>query len=142
MWAIASSPIFFDGECSKMDDFTLSLLTNDEVLAVQGAATNHTTLYLEKDGGLNTGAALASQSTDTPGVHYVGLFHPKGDDYPQPLPNMTIDFKKHFGLPKGSQCTVRDLWAQKNIGKFTNSWTATISDQLQFVLVSVSACSS
>ena len=125
-----------------MDDFTLSLLTNDEVLAVQGAATNHTTLYLDMDGGINTGAALASQSTDTPGVHYVGLFHPKGDNYPQPLPNMTIDFQKHFGLPKGSECTVRDLWAQTNVGKFKNSYTATITDQLQFKLVSVSACSS
>ena len=34
LWCIARSPLMHGGDMTKMDDFTLSLLTNDEVLAV------------------------------------------------------------------------------------------------------------
>ena len=104
-------------------------------MAVQGAATNHTALYLEHDGGINTGAAMASQSASAPGTHFVGLFHPRGDDYPAPLPNMTISFARHFGLPVGTQCTVRDLWQRSDIGRFKDAWTVDFSIELdEFIL--------
>jgi alpha-galactosidase len=34
LWSIASSPLMFGGDMTEMDDFTLSLSTNDEVIAV------------------------------------------------------------------------------------------------------------
>ncbi len=34
LWSIARSPLIMGGDLRKLDDFTLSLLTNDEVLAV------------------------------------------------------------------------------------------------------------
>lgn len=67
MWAIASAPLFFDGDCRKMDNFTLSLITNTEVLEVNSHGTNHTTLYTLKDGGVFTGAAHASQHDEISG---------------------------------------------------------------------------
>ena len=41
LWSIARSPLMHGGDMTKTDDFTLSLLTNDEVLAVnQGGSDN------------------------------------------------------------------------------------------------------
>jgi len=42
MWCIGRSPLILGGNLPKNDDFTLSLLTNDEVIAVnQNSANNH-----------------------------------------------------------------------------------------------------
>jgi hypothetical protein len=42
LWAIFPSPLMVGGDLTKMDDWTLSLLTNQEVLAVdQGSSGNH-----------------------------------------------------------------------------------------------------
>ena len=41
LWAMFRSPLMFGGDLPTNDDFTLSLLTNDEVLAVnQNSAKN------------------------------------------------------------------------------------------------------
>jgi len=45
LWAIVRSPLMFGGDMTKMDDFTLSLLTNDEVLAVNQHSTNNRQLF-------------------------------------------------------------------------------------------------
>ena len=42
LWSIGRSPLILGGNLPKNDDFTLSLLTNDEVIAVnQNSANNH-----------------------------------------------------------------------------------------------------
>jgi hypothetical protein len=40
LWSIAQSPLIFGGDLPSNDDFTLSLLTNDEVLAVNQKGSN------------------------------------------------------------------------------------------------------
>jgi Alpha-galactosidase len=49
LWSIARSPLMHGGDMAKMDDFTLSLLTNDEVLAVNQASENNRPLF-NRDG--------------------------------------------------------------------------------------------
>jgi alpha-galactosidase len=49
LWAIARSPLMHGGDMTKMDDFTLSLLSNDEVLAVNQASTDNRPLF-DRDG--------------------------------------------------------------------------------------------
>ena len=139
VWAMAGSPIFFDGDCRKMDPQTLALLTMDEVLAVNSAATNRTQLFARLDGGIRTGGAFSAQSTTDPATRYVLLLHPPGDDYPPPLPEMTVEWG-HFGLPAGSTCAVRDLFSGSSLGEFRGNFTTAINDS--FVLVAVSGCSS
>src|SRR6185295_3841862 len=41
LWSIARSPLIIGANLPKNDDFTLSLLTNDEVLAVNQKSTNN-----------------------------------------------------------------------------------------------------
>lgn len=45
LWSIARSPLMHGGDLTKTDDFTLSLLTNDEVLAVNQHSENNRPLF-------------------------------------------------------------------------------------------------
>jgi alpha-galactosidase len=45
LWSIARSPLIFGGNLPKNDEFTLSLLTNDEVLAVNQNSANNRQLF-------------------------------------------------------------------------------------------------
>lgn len=49
LWSIARSPLMHGGDLTKTDDFTLSLLTNDEVIAVDQHSTNNRPLF-NRDG--------------------------------------------------------------------------------------------
>ncbi len=45
LWSIGRSPLMFGGNLPKNDDFTLSLLTNDEVLAVNQKSANNRQVF-------------------------------------------------------------------------------------------------
>lgn len=45
LWSIARSPLMHGGDMTKTDDFTLGLLTNDEVLAINQHSTNNRPLF-------------------------------------------------------------------------------------------------
>jgi alpha-galactosidase len=49
LWAIARSPLIFGGDMTRMDTFTLSLLTNAEVLAVDQSSSGSRQLF-NRDG--------------------------------------------------------------------------------------------
>jgi hypothetical protein len=69
LWAMFRSPLMFGGDLPTNDDFTLSLLTNDEVLAVnQNSAKNK---QLKAENGLIVWTA------DVPGTEdkYVAFFN-------------------------------------------------------------------
>lgn len=49
LWSIARSPLMHGGDLTKTDAFTLSLLTNDAVLAVNQQSTNNRPLFNHDD---------------------------------------------------------------------------------------------
>ncbi|MCX6926718.1 MAG: NPCBM/NEW2 domain-containing protein [Verrucomicrobia bacterium] len=49
LWSIAKSPLIFGGHLPKNDAWTLSLLTNDEVIAVNQLSTDNKQLFREGD---------------------------------------------------------------------------------------------
>jgi len=49
LWSIARSPLMVGADLTKLDDFTLSLLTNPEVIAVDQVSTNNRQLF-QRDG--------------------------------------------------------------------------------------------
>jgi hypothetical protein len=69
LWCIARSPLILGGNLPKNDEFTLALLTNDEVLAVNQNSTNNRQLF-------NTNNAVAWVA-DVPGSKdkYIALFN-------------------------------------------------------------------
>ena len=76
LWSIARSPLIFGGDMTKLDDFTLSMLTNPGVLTVNQYSTNNRQLSRDKN--------LIVWTADVPGSDdkYVALFNAqsKGDN--------------------------------------------------------------
>jgi hypothetical protein len=72
LWSIARSPLMFGGDMTKLDPFTLSLLTNDAVLAVNQRSLNNRPLF-DRDG-------IVAWAADVPGSSdkYLAVFNTTG----------------------------------------------------------------
>jgi len=113
MWCLLAAPLLISCDMTHLDNFTLSLLTNDEVIAVDQDT-------------LGIGASRISLNDDTEiwakklsdGSMAVGLFN-------RGAKKMMVEVNFHLlGLSK--RCIVRDLWRQKKLGLFTNHFTTTV----------------
>jgi alpha-galactosidase len=73
LWAIFRSPLMFGGDLPSNDDFTLSLITNKDVLSVNQKSTNNRELKNEN--------GLIVWSADIPGSKdkYVAFFNSKNE---------------------------------------------------------------
>jgi len=108
LWSIARSPLMIGADLTKFDAFTLSLLTNDEVIAVdQNSSNNHE--WLHHDG-------FYGWTADVPGSadKYVALFN-TGVAATVPVKLSELGF--------AGRVRVRDLWRQKDVGIITNEFT-------------------
>jgi hypothetical protein len=103
LWSIFRSPLMFGGDLPSNDAFTLSLLTNDEVLAVDQHSTGNHELFAE--GNQVAWVASVPNSRDK----YLALFNL--DDHAP----ATIRVK-WTQLNLSGQCGVRDLWQHKDLG--------------------------
>ncbi|MEK7779934.1 MAG: glycoside hydrolase family 27 protein, partial [Verrucomicrobiota bacterium] len=72
LWAIARSPLIHGGDMTQMDAFTLSLLTNTEVIAVNQSSTHNRQLFRTND--LIAWVADDANSTNK----YLALFNATG----------------------------------------------------------------
>ncbi len=95
LWCIARSPLILGGDMTKLDEFTIDLLTNPEVLSVNQASANNR--QLARDGNLVVWAADVPGSKDK----YVALFNAQSNDQPFDL-SKKPDFKSRAigGQPK------------------------------------------
>lgn len=103
LWAIAQSPLMFGGDLPSNDEFTESLITNDEVLAVSQKGAQGSAFAEGGDSVIWTADAIGSDAK------YVGVFN-VGD-------REGIDIRVNWGALKlPAKCVVRDLWEHKDIG--------------------------
>ena len=74
LWSIARSPLILGADMTKLDEATLALLTNDEVLAVNQRSENNRQLFRTADN-------LIAWVADVPGSadKYVALFNARED---------------------------------------------------------------
>jgi hypothetical protein len=116
LWSIARSPLILGGNLPKNDEFTLSLLTNDEVIAVNQASLNNRQLFNRS----NHIAWVAA----VPGAKdkYVALFNAA----PAPAQPAEISVPlAEIGL--SGRCQIRDLWTHKDLGAVDTALQATIN---------------
>ncbi|HLK27685.1 MAG TPA: putative Ig domain-containing protein [Puia sp.] len=113
LWCLLSSPLLIGCDMSQLDEFTLNLLTNDEVLAVdQDALGKSARKVFEKD----KVQVWVKELED--GKKAIGIFN---------LDDKTIKITINFSdLKLSSQLMLRDLWRQQNLGVFKNSYSASI----------------
>jgi hypothetical protein len=111
LWAIARSPLIFGGDMRQMDDFTLSLLTNEEVLAVDQESSENRQLFRED--GLIAWVADVPHSRDK----YLAIFNTNDSPRENGPSSLKVEVKlSDLGFVR--TCQVRDLWRKKVIGEF------------------------
>jgi alpha-galactosidase len=110
-----SVPLLLGCDLTKLDSFTLSLLTNDEVLALDQDALGKQATVIARQGDAGV---MAKDLAD--GSKAVGLFYPGDSTATQPVTVRWSD----LGIT-GSYI-VRDLWRQKDIGVFDQQFTALV----------------
>jgi hypothetical protein len=118
LWSMARSPLMIGANLPANDKFTLDLLTNDEVLAVDQRSTNGH--QLRRDGNAVVWAADGAD-----GAKVVALFNigdkPKGSTGTG-LP-VSVSFAD-LGL--GGKCKVHDLWQHRDLGVVTDRFQPTV----------------
>ncbi|RYZ93881.1 MAG: glycoside hydrolase family 27 protein, partial [Sphingobacteriaceae bacterium] len=108
MWCLLSSPLLIGCDISKLDDFTLNLLTNDEVLAVNQDVLGKQAKRVINDNGTQI---WVKELAD--GSKAIGVFN-MAETY------KTISVKwSDLHLSPGKK--VRDMWRQKELGTVNNS---------------------
>jgi alpha-galactosidase len=113
LWCLLSSPLLIGCDMSQLDDFTLNLLTNDEVLAInQDALGKSARKVFEKDNIQVWLKDLQDGNKD------IGIFNLDSN-----AQKATINFA---GLKLPALLALRDLWRQQNLGNFKNSFSVEV----------------
>lgn len=113
LWCLQSAPLLIGCDMTKLDEFTLNLLTNDEVIAV-----NQDELGLAAEQVFNENEKRIWMKKLSDGSYAVGLFNTGYESQ-----EVEMDFAK-LGLP--AKATLRDLWRQKDLGEFQGSYKVKI----------------
>jgi alpha-galactosidase len=112
LWYIARMPLMYGGHLPESDALSLSLVKNEEALAVNRNSTNNRQIKFKN--AIIVWAADVPNSTDK----YVAFFNQWESKEPV-KPRVTW---QQLGLPAGTY-QVRDLWAKKELGTSTDSFT-------------------
>ncbi|MDR1742224.1 MAG: NPCBM/NEW2 domain-containing protein [Dysgonamonadaceae bacterium] len=125
LWCILSAPLLIGCDMSDMDDFTLNLLTNDEVLAVnQDPAVMPAHKMMTKNGQiwwkmLEDGSYAVGFFNADP--YFILWDQSIGTAIQQQHYTFVLDAKK-MGID--GKFRVRDLWRQNDEGVFENEYSA------------------
>lgn len=114
LWSLLGSPLLIGCDMAQLDDFTLSLLTNDEVLDVSQDPLGKFGMQITRKEDV---AVYCKPLED--GAMAVGIFN-LGDETAEG--GFAL---KEIGI-RGMQ-TVRDLWRQKDLIQTDNEFTARIN---------------
>ncbi len=114
MWCLMASPLFYSGDMRYLDEFTLNVLCNAEVIDVDQDPLGVQAKPLVQD---DETLIMAKPMAD--GSLAVGLFNLA--ELPR---EMTVDFSL-LGL--SGKRLARDLWRQKDLGTYDGQFTANVT---------------
>jgi alpha-galactosidase len=103
LWCLLSAPLLIGCDLERLDPFTLNLLTNDEVLAVDQDALGKQATRVATIGAVD----IFMKELDG-GGHALGFFN-RGDS------PRTATFNKLVRIGLAGKQHVRDLWRQKDL---------------------------
>jgi len=113
LWSLVAAPMIFSGDITRLDEFTLSLLTNDEIIEVDQDPLGKPGYRVSKSGDTEVWIRLLED-----GSKAVGLFN-RGEKETK-----VTALWSDLGVT-GKQ-KIRDLWRQKDIGSFNDKYAATV----------------
>jgi alpha-galactosidase len=123
MWAILSSPLIIGSDLTRMDAYTLETLTNAEVIALNQDRLGIQAARVRKDGDLEVFAKPLDN-----GDWGVGLLNRGRTDA-----EVGISWRRDLGV-EWSAASVRDLWAHRNLGTYSDRFAAHIPPHVATIL--------
>lgn len=115
LWTLLDAPLIFGGDMTKLDDFTLSLLTNDEVIAVNQDSLGKQAVPVHISGSSQVWAKNLQD-----GSKAVGLFNSSA--------NEAVVAVRWSDLGIHGKHRVRDLWRQKDLGQFDGEFHMSVGE--------------
>jgi len=109
LWSIFRSPLMFGGNLPQCDNFTINLISNDEVLYVNQHSTANKQVFADDESIIWMADDMNNDNK------FVAIFN-----ISDAIKTITIDFKD-LGLPES--CLLRDLWTKTDLGAFNNTYT-------------------
>jgi len=113
MWCLMASPLIYSGDMSRMDEFTLNVLCNPEVVEVNQDPLGECGLVIKRDADC---FLMVKNLAD--GSKAVGLFN-RGKSATE----VTAIWSE---LELSGKQSVRDLWHQKKLGVFGGKFSAQV----------------
>ena len=114
LWCLMAAPLFFSGDMSKLDEFTLNVLCNPEIIEVDQDPMGKCGLVVRKS---ETQFIMYKLLQD--GSLAVGLFN-QGTTAAEIVLNWE-------DLRISGKYSVRDLWRQKQMGTYDRKFSSTIA---------------
>jgi alpha-galactosidase len=111
LWAILAAPLIAGNDLSKMTPYTVELLTNREVLAIDQDPLGKQGSRIAQEGPFEVWMKPMAD-----GSKVVGLFNRQ-----RFAEEMAVDFSQ-IGIT--SEAIVRDLWLKKDVGTFKDKFSA------------------
>jgi alpha-galactosidase len=113
LWCLVAAPLIFSGDMTRLDDFTLGLLTNDEVIEVDQDPLGKPGKRVSKDGDSEV---WVKDMED--GSKAVGLFN-RGE--------FEVNINASWSdLGIGGKQQVRDLWRQRDLGVYEGQFSSEV----------------
>jgi alpha-galactosidase len=113
LWSLLSAPLLIGCDLTRLDDFTLNLLTNDEVIAIDQDPLGSQAVPVIKNGDFQVWVKNLSD-----GSRAIGIFN---------LGTKTNEYELKFAeIGISGNTTIKDLWRQKAIGLLTGSYKVVV----------------
>ncbi len=112
LWSIFRSPLMFGGEMRNNDEWTLSLITNEEILDIN--QNSHSAKPVFDDG-----KTIVWQSVSARENPVIAVFNADKAER-----EIAVDLEK---LGISGEHTLRDLWKKENVGRVNNKLNVTVN---------------
>ena len=113
LWALLASPLLIGCDMTQLDEFTYSLLTNDEVLDINQDVLGKQASRIAQEGNLEIWAKNLEDGSIAVGLFNRGMF----------TAPVTLTWEE---LGIGGSYVVRNVWSQKDEGKYDKKYTSEI----------------
>ena len=113
LWSLLAAPLLIGCDLERLDTFTLNLLTNDEVLAVDQDPLGKQAVPVIAADDIQVWVKELADGGRAVGVFNLG----------EKTAVYSLDLVK---IGCSGKAALRDLWRQKNLGEFAGKFTATV----------------
>lgn len=125
LWSLLSAPLLIGADMSQLDEFTLNLLTNDEVIDVDQDPLGKQAKPIRKDKDVEIWVKDLADGSKAVGLFYIAENKKAENSFvweENPVKSTAKISVSWAELGIRGKQVVRDLWRQKDLGRYTDKF--------------------